>query len=327
MRNAGELLTVNYHGQPLSNTPSRSQPLLSIITPTLNAGGKIAATVASVLRQDPSLIEYQIVDGGSTDDTVDVVRRMAPDVDVTSEPDAGIYDAINKGIARSRGRFFYVLGAGDVLRHGIVAQLAKRLEAMPANSILYGNVYWASLQRLYGGRFTKHNLTLRCICHQAMFIDRSLVEMIGIYDLRYPISADWHFNIRCFADSRVNMQYIDEIIADYEGGGISDTGRDTQFQANLPELIRDSFGTRYFVFLKLYRAYRRISGIRLRGIQSRLRRLTVQILRKPPSSSLSPSQLHRDGERVPLRLRSGQAPAGEGRSRENTAFTGGASDS
>ena len=82
------------------------RPLLSIITPTFNAGGKIAATVASVLRQDPSLIDYHVIDGGSTDDTVDVVRRLAPDADVISEPDAGIYDAINKGIARSRGRFF-----------------------------------------------------------------------------------------------------------------------------------------------------------------------------------------------------------------------------
>lgn len=301
-------------------------PLLSIITPTFNAGGKIAATVASVLRQDPSLIDYHVVDGGSTDDTVDVVRRIAPDVDVISERDAGIYDAINKGIARSRGRFFYVLGAGDVLRPGIVAHLAERLTAMPPNSILYGDVYWVSLQRIYGGRFTKRDLTLRCICHQAMFIERSLVEMFGTYDPRYPISADWHFNIRCFSDPRVHMQYIDEIIADYEGGGISDTGRDTQFQTDLPNLIRANFGTRYFLLLKLYRSYRRISGIRLRGIQSRIRR-TVQILRKPPSSSLSPSQPHGDGERVPLRLRSGQAPAGEGRFRENTTFTGGASDS
>ena len=104
---------------------------------------------------------------------------------------------------------------------------------MPPNSIVYGNVYWVSLDHIYDGPFTKRNLTLRCICHQAMFIDRSLVDMLGAYDLRYPISADWHFNIRCFSDQRVQLHYIDEIIANYEGGGISDTGRDTQFQADL----------------------------------------------------------------------------------------------
>ncbi len=226
-----------------------------------------------MLGQDPSLVEHHVIDGGSTDDTVDAVRRLAPQADVLSEPDSGIYDAINKGIARSRARFVHVLGAGDVLRPGIIEQHAERLAALPPNSILYGNVYWASLKRVYDGPFTKGRLTLRSICHQAMFIDRSLFGMFGPYDLRYPISADWHFNIRCFGDPRVQLQYIDEIIADYEGGGISDTGRDTQFQADLPGLIRASFGTRYLLFLQLYRAYRRVSGIRLRGIQSRLRRL------------------------------------------------------
>jgi glycosyltransferase involved in cell wall biosynthesis len=233
--------------------------------------------VASVLRQDPSLIEYHVIDAGSSDDTVDIVRRLAPEADLLTEPDAGIYDAVNKGIARSRARFFYVLGAGDVLRPGIIAQLAGRLTALPPNSVLYGNVYWVSLKRTYDGPFTKRTLTLRCMCHQAMFLDRSLVEMLGPYDLRYPISADWHFNIRCCGDPRVHLHYIDEIIADYEGGGISDTGRDTQFQADLPGLIRDSFGMRYAVFLKLYRAYRRISGIRLRGIQSRFRRMMASV--------------------------------------------------
>lgn len=230
-----------------------------------------------MLRQDPALIEYHVIDGGSTDDTVDLVRRLAPDADVLSEPDAGIYDAVNKGIARSTARFFHVLGAGDVLRPGIIEQLSQRLAALPPNSILYGNVYWVSLKCLYDGPFTKRKLTLRCICHQAMFIDRSLFDEFGPYDLRYPISADWHFNIRCFGDRRVQLHYIDEIVADYEGGGISYTGRDTQFQADLPGLIRASFGTRYFLFLQLYRAYRRVSGIRLRGIQSRLRRMAERI--------------------------------------------------
>ena len=229
--------------------------------------------MTSVLRQDSSLIEYTVVDGGSTDDTVDVVRRLAPDAGVLSEPDAGIYDAVNKGIARGDARFFYVLGAGDLLRPGIIARLAGRLATLPPDSVLYGNVYWVDRKRLYDGPFTKGALTLRSICHQAMFIDRSLVAMLGPYDLRYPISADWHFNIRCFSDPRVRMQYVDEIVADYEGGGISDTGRDTRFQADLPSLIRASFGTRYSLFLRLYRAYRRVSGIRLRGIRSRVRRL------------------------------------------------------
>jgi len=243
--------------------------LLSIIMPVFNAGEKIAATVASVLTQDSSLFEYHIVDGGSVDATLDVVRRLAPGVDLISEPDAGVYDAVNKGIARSQGRFIHVIGAGDVLRPGVLADLAGRLDSMPPNSVVYGSVYWVSQKRVYDGAFSKTDLTTHCICHQAMFIDRSVFDLLGAYDLRYPISADWHFNIRCFSDPRIFVQHVDEVVADYEGGGISDTGYDRAFQNDLPGLIRRSFGIRCLLELWRHRLIRRLFGIRL-AVQSRV---------------------------------------------------------
>jgi len=228
--------------------------------------------MTSVLDQDSSLFEYHVIDGGSANATLDVVRRHASEVDLISEPDAGVYDAVNKGIARSRGRFVYVIGAGDVLRPGVLAGLAERLERMPPNSIVYGNVYWVSQKRVYDGVFSKRDLTTHCICHQAMFIDRSVFEMMGTYDLRYPISADWHFNIRCFSDPRVRVQFIDEVIADYEGGGISDTGYDGAFQSDLPGLIRRSFGIRCLLTLWRHRLIRRVVGT-WRAAPSRVRRM------------------------------------------------------
>ncbi len=247
--------------------------LISIITPTRNAGGKIAASIDSVLSQERSLFDYHIVDGASVDQTMEIVRGTAPGIHATSEHDGGIYDAINHGIARSDGRFVYVIGAGDRLRPEILTRIADRLDRCSPNSIVYGNVSWPSRRRLYDGVFTRSDLTTHCICHQAMFIDRSLFALIGPYDQRYPISADWHFNIRCFADSRVKVEYIDEIIADYEGGGISDTGHDAQFQADLPGLIRRSFGVRYLPLLWLHRARRRIYGIQLR-----IRQIAAELL-------------------------------------------------
>jgi glycosyltransferase involved in cell wall biosynthesis len=209
------------------------------------------------------------VDGGSTDATLEVIRRTAPDVDLLSERDAGVYDAINKGIARSTGRFLYILGAGDVLRPGVLASIAERLAAAPPNSIVYGNVYWVGLDRVYDPRFSKRDLTVRCVCHQSMFLDRSLFALHGMYDLRYPISSDWHFNIRAFCDPRVQTQYIDIVIADYEGGGISDTGHDAQFQSDLPGLVRRSFGIRYWLLLWMDRMRRRARGI-ASALKSRL---------------------------------------------------------
>lgn len=243
--------------------------LVSIVTPALNAGEKIGTTIASVLRQDSSLFEYHIIDGGSVDTTLDVVRRDAPNADLVSEPDTGVYDAINKGIFRSRGRFVYVLGAGDVLRAGVLERLAESLSTMPRLSIMYGNVYWVSQKRVYDGSFSKRDLTTHCICHQAMFIDRAVFDLLGPYDLRYPVSADWHFNILCFSDPRIRVRHVDEVVADYEGGGISDTVYDAQFQSELPRLIRRSFGIGCLLALWWHRIKRRLYGAR-HAIQARL---------------------------------------------------------
>jgi glycosyl transferase family 2 len=162
-----------------ANSSKASSKLISIITPTRNAGRKIAATIDSVLGQERSLFDFHILDGASVDGTMDAIRRVASGVNVTSEPDEGVYDAISQGIARSEGRFLYVLGAGDTLRPGILARVAKHLATRPQHSVVYGNVHWVQRSLLYRGAFTKADLTTHCICHQAMFIDRSLFELVG----------------------------------------------------------------------------------------------------------------------------------------------------
>src|SRR5690348_3752223 len=99
-------------------------PLISVITPTLNSGAKIAATVASVLSQKKELYEFLIVDAVSTDDTLDHVRAHGSALRWVSEPDEGIYDALNKGIRLTSGEFLYFLGAGDRLLPGVLEAVA-----------------------------------------------------------------------------------------------------------------------------------------------------------------------------------------------------------
>src|SRR5438046_5531669 len=84
-------------------------PLISVITPTFNSGAKIAATVASVLSQGKGLYEFLVIDGGSTDDTLVHLRAQGTALRYVSEPDDGIYDAMNKGIRLSSGKFLYFL--------------------------------------------------------------------------------------------------------------------------------------------------------------------------------------------------------------------------
>src|ERR1044071_1031705 len=104
-----------------------NSPLISVITTTFNSGSKIAATVASVLSQKKELYEYLVIDGGSTDGTLAHLRAQGPALRYLSERDEGIYDAMNKGIRLTTGKFLYFLGAGDRLLPGVLEAVAAEI--------------------------------------------------------------------------------------------------------------------------------------------------------------------------------------------------------
>jgi glycosyltransferase involved in cell wall biosynthesis len=205
----------------------RRRKRFSVITPTLNPGPKLEATINSVLSQNEELFEYIIVDGGSTDETLNVIRKYGKRIKCVSKKDRGVYDAMNKGIKMARGDYLYFLGAGDHLRENILEKVEKELPDEPL-TFVYGNVYVVNIKSEYLGEFDDDKLAKLNICHQAIFYERTIFEVIGKYDLRYRLLADYAFNLKCFADQRIRRLYVDEVIADFEGGGIS-TGTDMNF--------------------------------------------------------------------------------------------------
>jgi glycosyltransferase involved in cell wall biosynthesis len=217
-------------------------PLISVITPTFNSGAKIAATVASVLSQRKGLYELLVIDGGSTDNTLVHLRAQGPELRWLSEPDEGIYDAMNKGIRLTSGEFLYFLGAGDRLLPGVLEAVAAEIRKLPSQgetsrpTLLYGNV-GSGCSRPYDGRFNRFKLLRRNICHQAIFYQRSVFERLGFYNTKYRLLADWEFNIRCFNDQGVHKLYIPIRIADYEGGGKSQMP-DLAFREDFPRQAR-----------------------------------------------------------------------------------------
>ena len=215
-------------------------PLISVITTTFNSGEKIAATVASVLSQRKGLYEFLVVDGGSTDDTLAHLRAQGPALRCLSEPDDGIYDAMNKGIRLTSGKFLYFLGAGDRLLPGVLEAVAAEIRKLSGQgqtarpTLLYGNVDSPLYSRPYDGRFDRFKLLRSNICHQAIFYQRSVFERLGCYNTKYRLLADWEFNIRCFNDRGIRKRYISLRIADYEGGGESITTPDLAFYTDFP---------------------------------------------------------------------------------------------
>lgn len=213
-----------------------AQKLFSIITPAYNCGPKIEKTINSVLSQDESLFEYIIVDGGSSDETVEIAEPYGDKIKIITEPDDGVYDAMNKGIDAATGKYLYFLGAGDSLRPNILGGLA---DVMPDGSLwfVYGNVYMVDRGIIYDGEFTKAKLRQYNICHQAIFYERTIFDVVGPFATEYDVLADYVLNIKCFWNNRVEKKYVGYLIANFEGGGISTTRKDVNFIDQYSDLI------------------------------------------------------------------------------------------
>jgi glycosyltransferase involved in cell wall biosynthesis len=219
-----------------------ASPLFSIIVPVLNGAAALERTVASVLGENGGAdFEVVVMDGGSTDGTLDFLRAQPARVRWSSGRDAGVYDAMNKGVAQVRGRWLLFLGAGDRLRPGVLARVAPLL---PRNTLalVYGNAFMHDKGVVWDGPWTPEKFRKRNICHQAIFYGRALFPLLGNFDTQFRILADYEMNMRCFAEKRVRKVFIDEVISDYEGGGMSGSVRDEAFYAARPALLQKYFG-------------------------------------------------------------------------------------
>ena len=177
----------------------------SIITVTFNASKVLEKTILSVINQTYTNIEYIIVDGGSSDGTVELIRQYESGISYwVSEADNGIYDAMNKGLRRATGDYVWFLNAGDIFQHHhIVSEVALKAEQAGQPGILYGETdLMDNKGRVFAERRLKtpRNLTWKSfkmgmlVCHQAFIAKRSIAPE---YDMQYRFSADFDWCIRC----------------------------------------------------------------------------------------------------------------------------------
>ena len=231
------------------------EPLFTIITVTWNAASVIQPTLDSVRRQSSTDYEMLIIDGASTDDTLTLVRNAGiASVRVFSEPDNGLYDAMNKGIARARGRYLVFLNAGDAFADDTVL---ARLTVLAAGNpgVIYGQTQLVDASRDVVGsrhltapkRLTAESfLRGMVVCHQAFVARRDLVPL---YDLQYRLSADYDWCIKVLKKSPSNAYAGRAPIISYLADGMTtrhhalwhwqgDTGP-LEFHSPLPETPLD----------------------------------------------------------------------------------------
>lgn len=185
------------------------QPLVSIITITYNAESTLERTIESVRRQDYPHIEYIIIDGASKDNTMGIVSRYKDIVSIcTSEPDKGIYDAMNKGLNKASGEYVWFMNSGDELADATV--LTKAIMNAPEDAdVLYGETVMTDMVgNVIGERrlALQEDLTWRSfrkgmvVCHQSFITKRSLCRN---YDVKYRYSADFDWCLSVLKQSTI----------------------------------------------------------------------------------------------------------------------------
>lgn len=205
-----------------------NRPLVTVITVVFNGAGDLEKTLLNVLDQTYSNVEYIVVDGGSTDGTLDIIRKYDHAIDYwISEKDAGIYDAMNKGIRLATGEWINFMNSGDLFYESTTLNsIALRLESN--QQIVFGDFETFSKRhqfnvRKISGPVSMQNLVMKMpICHQSMFVNLQSFKHIGLFDTNYKICADHDWLIKALLAGK-QASYVKECIALCNIDGISST--------------------------------------------------------------------------------------------------------
>lgn len=177
-------------------------PLVSIVTPSFNQGRFLKRTIDSVVNQDYSHIEYCVIDGGSRDESIDILRSYGNRFYWHSRPDQGQSDAINQGLSRSRGDILAYLNSDDVLLPGAVSSAVRHFANNPAWDLIYGNAHnidaTDGLINDYPAAAYSFDKLLQtcCICQPAAFWRRRVIEQVGLFDENLHYAMDYEYWLR-----------------------------------------------------------------------------------------------------------------------------------
>lgn len=203
---------------------------ISIITVAYNSAQTIADTLLSVEQQSHADIEYIVIDGASTDATAQIVNDQGRRVSVfISEPDRGIYDAMNKGIALATGEMIGFLNADDIYANSEVVGKIVAAASSPAVHMVFGDLVYVAADntnrvvRLWrSGEFVQRGLKYGWMPpHPTFYIRRSLIESLGGFDRNLRVAADYDFMLRYLVRPGATAAYVPEVLVKMRLGGAS----------------------------------------------------------------------------------------------------------
>lgn len=201
-------------------------PKISIITITYNSEKTIENTIKSVINQEYNNLEYVIIDGVSTDNTLNIIKKYTDEINlVISEPDEGISDAFNKGIKNSTGEIIGIINSDDLLLPGalqiIAENYSKEIDVYRGNTIIWDDITDEKIKVIPTMKFSKYKLSHN-VCHQSTFVNKSAYTKWGVFKTNYKYMMDGDLLIR-FTQNKAVMKYINQDLAVFRLGGVTDS--------------------------------------------------------------------------------------------------------
>lgn len=238
----------------------------SIITINLNNSDGLRRTIESCISQSFKDYEYIIIDGGSNDESLNVIKDYSDRIHRwISEPDKGLYHAINKGIKLSNGQWIGIINSGDWYEQDTLEKVNSVVSKNIQHQIVHGcirvwkNGYVFKIQGVHSS-FLPNGM----IEHPACFVHKEVYQKIGVFDLDYKVSSDYEFMLRAFTKN-IKFHFIDKILANFTLGGISSTSALTSVET---KKIRQKYGFESAKaergrLSKIYHAFRHLVGLLL----------------------------------------------------------------
>ncbi|MDR1367389.1 MAG: glycosyltransferase [Candidatus Accumulibacter sp.] len=206
---------------------------ITVITVTFNARRTVRRTLDSVAAQDHPAVEHIVIDGASTDGTFDIIRGHEKNLArYISEPDEGIYDAMNKGLDLASGDIVCFLNADDFYASPqVLGRVANEIENLGIDALIGDLAYFSPenpekiARRFNSGRFNPKRLAYGWVpAHAAFFLKREIYEIVGRFKTDYRIAGDFEFFARAFSKANIHYGYLPEILVKMQLGGISNAG-------------------------------------------------------------------------------------------------------
>lgn len=219
----------------------QDQPLISVITVCYNSAATLERTLASVAAQDWPSVEHIVIDGASTDGSAAILERFHPRLaKLVSEPDQGIYDAMNKGLDHSSGEIVCFLNADDqYVSNSVLSQVATLMHDHQLDALMgdVGFFHESNPQRMVRRYRSKHFTPGRLAwgwmpAHPALFLSRAVVERVGRFKTDYRIAGDYEFIVRAFHGHEVRYRHLPEVLVNMQTGGASTGGFGAKLRLN-----------------------------------------------------------------------------------------------